>query len=438
MSARGSSTTAVVALEVLSQLCCQGPLELRSAARVGGERGLFVTRAFKKGASIGPLAPLATSPATSEVMAQAATYEPRIRPVKPAVPPSKGPKPQVFAHKPKKAKKSKVAAQSPVQTNSTESESGKNGFLGQNAKPGDVRRFHSCVVLENKASGGGTVNEFQGLGIDGNFPGFQDQNEQPKALCPTCLAPKDEVPMCPYCNSPDRSIRDREELVKKMLRNLHSINNDVDLEEMDPNQRFPLITQSILLRIIADEITLGTVDTLVTLWSFMRPDLGPGTEAAWENDWKITKSRIERACTRTGIDLGTVTFWSGPPERQDLGDAREAFMASMAALHINSIRTPVCSALYPTLGFANHSCDPSVDLAFNGALAYLVPRRDLKPGDEVTFHYAGSRELEQSQLQKFLAWNYGFECKVDCGCAVRLQEQPDSDPNQSPPPPPVL
>ncbi|GBG33352.1 SET and MYND domain-containing protein DDB_G0292454 [Hondaea fermentalgiana] len=358
-----------LSLELLSQLACPSVLTIKEVAKVGGGRGLFVQIPFKKGAPIGPLPPLGAAPVSPDLLAQAARRAPRWTPRLAAdvAGESEENKPQVFTHRPRKA-----------------------GANSKNKNKGKKRRtFHADARADVRAE-----------------------------VCPSCFA-KDTRLQCVYCNGTNSQVTHLEQTLHNALRVLHDENARAGvLGGTEPN-RFPVIAQSILLRCIVEEWVMEIGNCATLMYALMRPELGKGAETAWEADWEKARTTLEAVCARARIPLDLSPLWSAEPEDHDFGGAKALYMQCMSVLHVNSLRSPETSALYPTLSFANHSCDPSVDLSFDGAMAYLVPRRDLASGDELTFHYAGSRGLNQDQLQKFLSWNYGFKCKVDCGCSVR-------------------
>jgi len=70
------------------------------------------------------------------------------------------------------------------------------------------------------------------------------------------------------------------------------------------------------------------------------------------------------------------------------------------------------SAVYLVPSLFNHSCEPSVDVAFPGGTAAmeLRARRDVAAGEELTISYLDSA-LPRAQRQEHLLKGYGFECR---------------------------
>ncbi len=77
------------------------------------------------------------------------------------------------------------------------------------------------------------------------------------------------------------------------------------------------------------------------------------------------------------------------------------------------------SAAYCVASLLNHSCEPSLELAFPAAdgVAAFVAARDVALGEEVTISYLDVG-LPYGVRQQHLAWSYGFACR--CG---RCQEE---------------
>lgn len=68
--------------------------------------------------------------------------------------------------------------------------------------------------------------------------------------------------------------------------------------------------------------------------------------------------------------------------------------------------------LYPTMGLINHSCDPVLDISFNGSTAIYRAYSNVKPGGQITVDYGPifylqKKEERQAQLRS----NYYFDCQ---------------------------
>ncbi len=80
------------------------------------------------------------------------------------------------------------------------------------------------------------------------------------------------------------------------------------------------------------------------------------------------------------------------------------------------------SAIYLMASLFNHSCEPSVNVAFprNNSTLVLTAARDIDPGEELTISYI-DHEMGLSARQERLAFAYGFQC----GCPKCSDELKD-------------
>lgn len=98
----------------------------------------------------------------------------------------------------------------------------------------------------------------------------------------------------------------------------------------------------------------------------------------------------------------------------------EWYCDAMGVLHLNSIGTPIGTALFDDISYINHSCDPNVGLKFKGMQATVVALKDLNANDELLINYA-EMEAEKGnwsheEVQEHLKFNYGFDCSETCSC----------------------
>ena len=70
-------------------------------------------------------------------------------------------------------------------------------------------------------------------------------------------------------------------------------------------------------------------------------------------------------------------------------------------------------ALYATMGLINYSCDPVLDISFNGSTAIFRAYKNVKKGDQITVDYGPIYYLQaKKERQAHLKDNYYFDC--DC------------------------
>jgi SET and MYND domain-containing protein len=106
-------------------------------------------------------------------------------------------------------------------------------------------------------------------------------------------------------------------------------------------------------------------------------------------------------------------------------DWDEGINAAAAALQEDSTG----SALYLLASLLNHSCEPSVNVAWpaNNGTAAFTAARDISAGEQLHVSYIDC-EQEVSTRQEFLAWSYGFRCR----CAKCAEELADAAKRERP------
>lgn len=110
----------------------------------------------------------------------------------------------------------------------------------------------------------------------------------------------------------------------------------------------------------------------------------------------------------------------GMKEQADSFLTLEWYSRALGVLHLNTIGTPIGSALYDDISFINHSCTPSVGLIFEGMRATVVCLRDIKANEELFINYveldAEKGNWSHEKVQETLKHNYGFDCSTTCSC----------------------
>ncbi len=77
--------------------------------------------------------------------------------------------------------------------------------------------------------------------------------------------------------------------------------------------------------------------------------------------------------------------------------------------------------LYPTMGLLNHSCDPVLDISFQGSTAIYRAFTNVKTGGQITIDYGPIYYLQaREDRQRHLQANYYFQCK----CLPCVQDWP--------------
>jgi SET domain-containing protein len=102
------------------------------------------------------------------------------------------------------------------------------------------------------------------------------------------------------------------------------------------------------------------------------------------------------------------------------------YLKMIGVLNLNTIQIPSSQringvALYDSISFINHSCQPNVTLAFNGVEASVIALKELKTNEELFLDYVGNDSDLNSNDQKryeYLHYNYGILCQgSESGCA---------------------
>ena len=77
-------------------------------------------------------------------------------------------------------------------------------------------------------------------------------------------------------------------------------------------------------------------------------------------------------------------------------------------------------ALYPTISFINHSCNPNAFLCHNGPKGSIIVYKDLKEGDQIFVSYVETLETREGRRESLMK-EYFFECLCDvCESKVRI------------------
>jgi hypothetical protein len=69
-------------------------------------------------------------------------------------------------------------------------------------------------------------------------------------------------------------------------------------------------------------------------------------------------------------------------------------------------------ALYPTISFINHSCDPNAFLCQDGPKGSIIVYKDLKEGDQIFVSYVETLETREGRREGLME-EYFFECQCD-------------------------
>jgi hypothetical protein len=362
MSTRGAS------LDTLTKLVSVGgalPVRVGAAAACGGGRGLFAARALRAGERVGPIAPAAAATKVA-------------------------PPPPVFRNNPALAGKGKKGA------------AGKGALLRPSGAP------QAAVQAAVQAA------EQRG--------------------CTLCCLAAGRPAQCALCGEgASAAVKEfaaaleRALAVSEKLRRARPVAAPAaDGDTSAAGSRFALLAERLVLRMLVEEAVMGAANTLELVRSLAAPVVGPETIAReWAPIWSDgSGAGVARSVDDAMREAGFATERVRALQTYPL--ARDVFLQAMAAMHINSVGGPATSALYASLAMANHACKPSCGVAFDGAVAYLVPTRDLREGDELTIHYAENVATIKSQphLEAYLEFNYGFRCQAACGCGANGATSP--------------
>jgi len=167
----------------------------------------------------------------------------------------------------------------------------------------------------------------------------------------------------------------------------------------------------------------------------------------------VPASLSSSSCSSDGLAPG----YSSPPEGKDpLAFFSPAWYAGLVGrMHLNAVAfRPHGSALYGLPSLLNHSCAPTLAVAFAGARAAFAAARDLRPLEELTLAYGRAADFAgggggggphrrgegrrraggggtsspssspQAALEEHLRWNYGFECAKSCNCGRYTPSSP--------------
>jgi hypothetical protein len=102
------------------------------------------------------------------------------------------------------------------------------------------------------------------------------------------------------------------------------------------------------------------------------------------------------------------------------------YVRMIGVLNLNTIQIPASQrvsgvALYDSISFMNHSCQPNVTLAFNGVEASVIALEELKGNDELFLDYVGNDSdlnSNDGKRYEYLRYNYGIQCQgSETGCA---------------------
>lgn len=191
-----------------------------------------------------------------------------------------------------------------------------------------------------------------------------------------------------------------------------------------PSPSSPLSSHSYFINLIALlahriclELQLGYQNTFYLTHLFTFPIL--------DKDLKLSESFNETYSTsyqQLRLHLVGLGF---EPQLQSFFDM-DWYLKMIGVLNLNSIQIPSSQrvngvALYDSISFINHSCQPNVTLAFNGVEASVIALKELQTSEELFLDYVGNDSDLSSHDQKryeYLHYNYGIDCQgSESGCA---------------------
>jgi hypothetical protein len=272
---------------------------------------------------------------------------------------------------------------------------------------------------------------------------------------PSSSAPVSSTLLCPLCyKSNQSSCADYCQSQDKLSKDIKLFNQNLIRNPLSAESKFSNLIAMIAYR-ISLELQFGYQNTFLLSHFFTfplldddtaspspSPSLGPNEE--YKKSYVEHHLRLVAHLSQLGLEKQTQQFLT-----------YEWYLRMVGVLNLNGIQIPSSephagAALFDSLSFINHSCQPNVTIAFNGVEATVIALKEFSAGEELFIDYVagndkgredrggtdseakgregtdseakgreGREDSQQMDRFAYLNYNYGIQCQnsaAPCSC----------------------